>query len=61
MSPELAGLFYASFLLFELGSSWMCSFVVDPVVITLGPWGCHLLVYVANVFCLEAVMLFSFF
>jgi hypothetical protein len=32
----------------------------DPVVITLSPWGCHFLVYVANVFCLEAVILFFF-
>jgi len=32
----------------------------DPVVITLGPWGCHFLVYVANVFCLETVMLCFF-
>jgi hypothetical protein len=32
----------------------------DPVVITIGPWSCHFLVYVANVFCLEAAML-SFF
>jgi hypothetical protein len=48
-SPELAGFFYASFLLLGLDRAgcallWWGSHV--PVVVTLGPWGYSFLVYV---------------
>jgi hypothetical protein len=41
VSPELAGLFYASFSLVGLGSSWVCSFVVWLIMIRLSLLSVH--------------------